>query len=439
MNILFDIDNMKKIILLLSAAMVIAACSSNQNEFGRIDQFDNSLPAPQPISEVVRVKQISGGAIIWVKIPDDQNIKGVVATYERGGKTIDTKISRYVDSLEVVGYSDTQTHKVKICTFNADEVRSTAVEVEVNPTAPAIETVKPVILSAAGGVKIRITGNNDKESLAVCLLRDADLTDADKPVGQVKWVEVTTLFTSSDNIVLTRRGIEPQKAIFGVYIRDRWGNLSDTLKTVLTPAVEIKIPKTGFKYANPGDDNCFSMSDESSIYPMTGLWDNSGASDKYHFLAIGQCPIPCWLTIDMGVVAQLSRIATLPRIGYNIWRDAHPRQFEFWGSMNPTGKSGSNEHGFDNSWFCLGKFEQFKPSGYNSDGSVGTITQEDVTYFNNGNDFELNADKYPHAFDQLRYLRIVFVNTFATYELTNATEAGGIQFGEITPYGEVVK
>ena len=439
MNILFDIDNMKKIILLLSAAMVIAACSSNQNEFGRIDQFDNSLPAPQPISEVVRVKQISGGAIIWVKIPDDQNIKGVVATYERGGKTIDTKISRYVDSLEVVGYSDTQTHKVKICTFNADEVRSTAVEVEVNPTAPAIETVKPVILSAAGGVKIRITGNNDKESLAVCLLRDADLADIDKPVGQVKWVEVTTLFTSSDNIVLTRRGLEPQKAIFGVYIRDRWGNLSDTLKTVLTPAVEIKIPKTGFKYANPGDDNCFSMSDESSIYPMTGLWDNSGASDKYHFLAIGQCPIPCWLTIDMGVVAQLSRIATLPRIGYNIWRDAHPRQFEFWGSMNPTGKSGSNEHGFDNSWFCLGKFEQFKPSGYNSDGSVGTITQEDVTYFNNGNDFELNADKYPHAFDQLRYLRIVFVNTFATYELTNATEAGGIQFGEITPYGEVVK
>lgn len=430
---------MKKIILLLGTVLVIAACSSNQNEFGRIDQFDSNLPAPQPVSEIVKVKPISGGSIIWVKIPDDQNIKGVVATYERNGKTIDTKISRYVDSLEIVGYADTKTHKVKICTFNADEVRSTSIDVDINPTAPAIETVTPVILSAAGGVKIKIAGNYDKENLAVCLLRDADLTDVDKPVNQIKWVEVTTLFTESNNITLTRRGIEANEAIFGVYIRDRWGNMSDTLKTVLTPGVEIKIPKTDFKYADPGDDNCFSMSEENSTYPVVGLWDDSGYSGTYHFLAIGKCPIPCWLTIDLGLTAQLSRIATLPRIGYNIWKDAHPRDFEFWGSMKPTGKSGNNEHGFDDSWFCLGKFTQYKPSGYNADGTVGTITTEDVTYFNNGNDFELNSDKYPHAFDQLRYLRIVFLNTFTTFELTNATEASGIQFGEITPYGEVVK
>ncbi|MCI1639660.1 MAG: DUF4959 domain-containing protein [Bacteroidales bacterium] len=431
--------NKKNIIALFSAALVLASCSSNTNKFGRIDQFDENLPVPEPVSEIVKVKPIGGGAVIWVKIPDDQNIKGVVATYERNGKTIDAKISRYVDSLSIVGYADTLSHHVKICTFNADEVRSSAVDMDFNPKSPVIRTVKPTVAAAAGGVKINITGNSDKENLAVCLLRDTDLDDFDKSVKDIKWVEVTTLFTASDNVTLTRRGLEAQKAIFGVYIRDRWGNFSDTLKVLLTPGVEIQIPKTGFKYYDPGDDNCFSMSEENSTYPVSGLWDGSGNSSSPHFLAIGKCPVPCWLTIDMGLVAQLSRIATLPRINYNIWRDAHPRDFEFWGSMNPTGKTGSNEHGFDDSWFCLGKFTQYKPSGYEEDGSVGTITNEDITYFNGGNDFELNSDDYPHAFDQLRYLRIVFLDTFSTFELSNATEAAGIQFGEVTPYGEVVK
>ena len=39
-----------------------------------------------------------------------------------------------------------------------------------------------------------------------------------------------------------------------------------------------------------------------------------------------------------------------------------------------------NEHGFDHTWFCLGRFEQAKPSGYEPDGSVGTVTQDDVQY-----------------------------------------------------------
>ena len=429
---------MKKILIIASALVLMASCSSNENGFGRIDQKDNSLPAPQPV-EVTKVKPISGGAVIWVKIPDDKNIKGVVAVYERNGQEVNSKISRYVDSLKVEGFSDTQEHEVRIYSFNVNENRSEPVIEKIVPEAPAIETVTPSIVASAGGVKIKIVGNSDKSDLAVCLLRDADLTDKDKPVKDIKWVEVTTLFTASDNIILTRRNIEPVEAIFGVYVRDRWGNISDTVKTVLTPLVEIPIPKKGFKHADPGDDNCFSLSEESSIYPVTGLWDGSGTSAKYCFLAIGQCPIPCWITIDLGSVVELSRIATLPRIGYNIWKDAHPRDFEFWGSMNPSGKAGKGEHGFDNTWFCLGKFRQVKPSGYNEDGTVGTVTQEDASYFNAGNDFELNDADYPHAYDQFRYLRIVFVDTFATFEMPDATEATGVQFGEITPWGRVIQ
>lgn len=428
---------MRLIIISAGVFLLIVSCNTGENAFGRIDPLDSSLPVPQKI-EVVKVQNISGGAKMKVKIPDDKNIKGVVATYIRKGEEVKARVSRYVDSLKVEGYADTDEHIVKVASFNANGVESEPVDVVIRPMPSAVKLVKPEIMASAGGVKIRISGNSMKSALAVCILRDGDVANAEKPLKDIRWVEVTTLFTQS-NSTLTRRGIEPSPAIFGVYLRDRWGNISDTVKAVLTPLNEIAIPKAGFSYFNPGDDNCFSLSDENPSYPVKGLWDNSGHSSSPHFLAIEKCPVPCWLTIDLGKTVEISRIATLPRQFYNVWKDKHPRDFEFWGSMKPSGKPGIGEHGFDDSWFCLGKFTQYKPSGYNEDGTVGKLTTEDYEYFNKGNDFELDSDKFPHAFDQLRYLRIVFVNTFTTFELPDATEAAGIQLGEITLYGQIVK
>lgn len=420
--------------------MLFVRCGEENH--GRIDQLDGSIPAPQPV-QVTKVQSISGGAVIWVKIPDDKNIKGVVATYKRGGEEVNAKISRYIDSLRVEGYADTEEHSVEVCSFNVNEDKSEPVTVKFNPETPAIQTVNPTMIATAGGVKVRITGNESKSDLAVCLLRDEDLGNAEKPVDQIKWKEVTTMFTASNDITLTRRGIEATDAIFGVYIRDRWGNISDTVKAVLTPLPEVEIPKSGFSYSGSAtyskDDNVFSMESERTTYPVKGLWDGSGHSSSPHFLAVDKVPSPyCWLTIDLGCVVELSRIATLPRIGYpQLFGDAHPRNFEFWGSMNPTGEKGDGEHEFDDTWFCLGKFVQNKPSGYEADGSVGTITQEDVEAFNAGNDFELNSDEYPHAYDHFRYFRMVFTS-FAAWEMPDM-ETSALQFGEITLYGRVVE
>ena len=429
-------NSMKKIYMLMAVSLLAAACISESNEFGRVDQIDETVPVPAPVS-IREVRSISGGAIIWVDIPDDNNLKGVIATYERNGVSVDAKISRYVDSLKVEGFADTAPHTVKVASFNVNEIQSAPVEVVINPLEPAIQTVTPTVRESFGGVKIFIEGNESRSDLAVCLLRDADVSHFDLPVKDIKWVEVTTLFTSSNEINLTRRNLEPAEAIYGVYVRDRWGNVSDTTKWKLTPLEEVKLPLSKFKYYNPGDDN--SSSTNPSYYPISGLWDNSGASSTGHFYASNATdPMPQWLTIDLGVRAMISRIATLPRIGYNVWTGAHPRDFEFWGSMNPTGDVvDGNEHGFDDSWFLLGRFTQFKPSGYEPDGLVGTWNQEDVQYFNAGNDFELNPEECPDAYNELRYLRVVFVNTFATYEL--GAKVGQVQFGEVNPYGQILE
>ncbi len=423
---------MKKSILFISVSVLIGLASCADENFGRIDQRPN-VGIPSPV-EILNVTPTCGGAVIKVGIPDDDLIKGVVARYERNGVEVKAKISRYVDTLVVEGFCDTEPHTVRVASFNVNEELSTDRLVQVIPLTPVIQTVKTRIFESFGGVKINVTGNEAKSDLAVCLLRCADLADSLKPVKDIRWVEVTTLFTESNDINLVRRGIEPEKAIFGAYVRDHWGNISDTIKTVLTPILEEKINKSYFRDAALADDNHFGM----SLYPISGLWDDSGLSESPHFFASDVTkgdPMPGWVTINLGQVVQISRIQTLPRIAYPpLYGGGHPREFEFWGSMNPSGQPGDNEHGFDDSWFCLGKFEQVKPSGYNSDGSVGTITVEDNTYFNSGNDFELNPDEFPHCYDDLRYLRLVFVSTFSTYEL--GASVGQVQFGEVTPYGQ---
>ena len=71
---------MKKVILLsttlIASLLLVSGCAEDNH--GRIDQLDKDLPAPQPV-EVTGVKPTSGGAVLWVRSPDDKNIKGVVA------------------------------------------------------------------------------------------------------------------------------------------------------------------------------------------------------------------------------------------------------------------------------------------------------------------------------------------------------------------------
>lgn len=429
---------MKKTTFLIIAAIAVMSCDNRLDGFQRLIPTDDSIPVPSELT-IKSVTGIAGGAVIKFDYPDDDNVRGAIAVYERNGETVNAKVSRFVDSLVVEGFADTEVHQVSVATFNVNEVRSKVAVVDVTPLQPAIKTVRPTVTPTFGGVKILVEGNESKSSLAVCLLRDADLSDESKPVKDRKWIEVTTLFTASNNIRLTRRNLDPVEALFAVYFRDHWGNVSDTTCVKLTPVEENKIDHSNFADANLPDDNCKTAN--ATNYPVKALWDDSGASVAGHFFASDEAPRPCWLTIKLGLTAQLSRVHTLPRIDYNIWSNAHPRDFEFWGwgeVEDPTGaENPENPHKFQTGWKLLGTFTQYKPSGYDEYGYVGTYTAEDREYFNAGNDFEFDASVWPEANDPVRYLRVVFVDNFQTY----GSEANkmAVQIGEITPYGKVVE
>ena len=447
---------LRNIILWAGAVIMAASCADDLGS--RVDQHANvGIPAPVTVKSV---RNIAGGAVIKVTIPDDPNLKGVVAEYERSGKTVNAKISRYVDSLTVEGYADTKTHKVTLYSFNVNEEKSSGVDVDITPLTPAILEAEFSVIESFGGVKVHIQNNKSKSDLAICILRDEDLSDLGKPLSKMKWVEVTTLFTASEDIFLSRRGIEPKEAIFGVYLRDHWGNISDTTTAVLTPIVESKLDTVKvngalyykFKNANIDDDNCRTLN--ASNYPVEALWDGSGLSSIPHFFVSEESgPSPAWLTIDLGNTARISRITTLPRIGYVIFGGGAVRDYEFWGSPGekqtdgslgkPSGKemdkTEDNPYGFDTDvWFPMGCFTQAKPSGYLSNGLPGDITSEDGQAFNAGNDFELDPVQYPRCNDPIRYLRVVFVNTFTTFEYGHNTKVTQVQTGEVTPFGQPI-
>ncbi len=431
---------MKKIIFLGCQLVVMLLIMFSCKDGNRIDQIVG-LPLPQQVT-ITEVKSIPGGAVIKVKIPDDQYLKGVMASYVRNGEVVNTRISRYLDSLVIEGYADTEQHEVKITTFNAEDKESKAQSVNITPLTADIQTVNFSMRETFGGIKIHVMNNVNRADLAIVILADKDMNDLNLPDDQKKWVEITTLFTATKDIELSRRGLDPEQTIFGVYLRDHWGNRSPIKTAVLTPLEEKPLDKNKFKYKNPGDDNVINTN-TSRYYGIDHLWDGSGSSafsgNKYWFFASDDGPLPSWLTIDLGVNARLSRIAVLPRQEYFPYQQGAVREIEFWGSLNPTGvlkPANTDKHGFDDTWVCLGKFRQPKPSGYLPNGSVGVVTSEDWTYYNEKTEYEMdNSGDYPHAWDQIRYLRIVCVNTFATWE-TGLTH-GAWQLGEITPYGQI--
>ena len=431
---------MKKIIFLSCWLVILQFMLHSCNDGNRIDQVVG-LPTPQQVT-ITEVKSIPGGAVIKVKIPDDQYLKGVMASYVRNGSVVNTRISRYLDSLVIEGYADTEQHEVKITSFNAEDKESKAQSVNITPLVPDIQTVDFSMRETFGGIKIHVKNNVNRADMAVVILADKDMNDLNLPDDQKKWVEITTLFTATKDIELSRRGLSPEQTIFGVYLRDHWGNRSPLKTIVLTPLEEKTLDKGKFRYKNPGDDNVVTTNN-SQYYPIDRLWDGSGSSafsgNKYWFFASDDGPLPSWLTIDLGVKARLSRIAVLPRQAYFPYQQGSIREIEFWGSLNPTGAlvpANTDKHGFDDTWVCLGKFQQPKPSGYLPNGSVGVVPSEDWTYYNEKTEYEMdNSGAYPHAWDQIRYLRIVCVSTFATWDI--GLTHGGWQLGEITPYGQI--
>jgi hypothetical protein len=408
---------MKKIIFIVNIFLMVAfgyGCQEKESYY-----LDDS-PAPAPVT-VREVENTYGGAIIRYTIPNDKNLLGVKAVYERNGETVETKASLYSDSLIVEGYGDTKNHNVTLYSTGRNEKLSTPVPVQVNPLTPVVHSVQVQMATAFGGVSFAFD-NPSKASLAFELLT-IDSTGL--------WKPLQTFYAGAASGRFSYRGLDNTEQTFGVYVRDRWLNKSDTLIATLTPWEEIEIPKDKFTNAKLPTDS-WSPAEGLAAYNLEWVWDGKLSPSGWGnvFASTGSSPIPQHFTISVGHKISLSRLKIYCRDQYDQYNGNFPRIFEVWGSDNPPA-----DGSYDN-WHLLGRWEIFKPSGYGAGNAVGPISSEDKDYISKGGDYELEpSDEIPDPYQTITHIRFRTVATFGTY-LTAATTSISC-IAELTFFGQL--
>lgn len=395
---------MKYIIKSLAAIAILALCSCGK--MGRIDQpsGDDSIPSQVMIRSV---RSISGGAIITYDLPDDVNVRGVRAEYVRNGEKCHVQASVFVDSLTVIGYSDTEPHEVNLYSIGWNDKLSDPIPVSIIPKLGVIKRISFSMSACFGGIRLAFSGNEDHDPLALTIIQDENLDDDGKMPSEMSWTDLYTYHTEAEKATFTRFGLPSTEKIYGVYAKDKWMNCSDTVYVKLAPMEEHELPNLNWKlYYLPGDET-ETFQDK---YPFENLFDGSWA-DNAHTAAFAYGGPVKTLTIDMGYTASFSRMRFQPRATETKIAGYVPYHWQIWGSMNP-----NPDGSFDDSWYLLGDFIFNKPSGLGPDGSFGTTTDEDFDAYMNRNDYEFSqSDMAPDPQRSCRYFRIKMLDNVGSY------------------------
>ncbi|MGO3306471.1 MAG: DUF4959 domain-containing protein, partial [Sphingobacterium sp.] len=144
---------MKRLLCFLMLCLIFGC-----KEEGRVDFIDENAPAPKSV-EVVEVVNTLGGAIIRFKLPEDNNLLGVKAVYNRNGETVETKASLYVDTLSIEGFGNDLPQDIQLFSIGKNEKLSDPVSVQIKPLSPPVQTVQFDLEAGFGGVIVSIDSN----------------------------------------------------------------------------------------------------------------------------------------------------------------------------------------------------------------------------------------------------------------------------------------
>lgn len=382
------------------AVIFLGGCTEDE----RLVHLDDGHPAPAQITDIV-VEATPGGAVITYKLPNDQHLSYVKATYQiQPGIVRETKASRYYDTLRLEGFGNTATQEVKIFSVGKNEKASEPVVLNFTPlTPPVVSVFETIDLDATfGGVRVSFE-NESQANIAIVVMVDSS--------GLNTWAPLATFFTSSEQATYAARGLDDVEKKFALFVRDRWGNFSDTLFKTIKPLYEEFIPKNGFQLVRLPTDTW----QHTFNYNIERIWDGITNNSENVWIVSASHPVPQWFTVDLGLSATLSRMKVYQRANYP-YIAPMIKEFEIYGSNNP----GANG-GWEN-WELLGTFTSVKPSGL----PFGSTTTEDIQYaVINGEDFDFDGTMTV----PVRYIRFKTLGTWA--------EGGGVQTSEISFWGQV--
>ena len=400
---------MKALKLKYITVVALASLCACSEEVGYREPSGSS-EIPELVSNVT-VSNYAGKSTIHYELPNDPNLLYVKAVYSiTNGKQLESKSSYYVDSLVVEGFADQEDgapYEVTLYSVNRQDQESEPVTITVNPLQspiwPVLESID--VQNAFGGFKL--SASNESEQAVGILILEKNL------VGEWEVDNNLSVYSSNKEIASQVAGMDTIVHDYGIVVRDRWGNLTDTIFQEVLPIYETEISRAAFAhYPLPGD---VPMVSNGGI--VRALWDNRyGWPVCFTSLDASYSSQPAIVTIDMGLDAKVSKVWLRPfqEISGLFYDYCTPKYFELYGSVapNPSGE-------LDGTWTLLGTYELKKPS--NSPGKTETPADQEAARA--GFFFEVDLDA-----PRLRYLRIK--------NLQNWSGFGTLALDELRVYGD---
>ena len=385
---------MKKISVIITSIILLVSCNE---EFvhGPIGNPDNKVP--DPVNNVQVIENTPGGAILAYEFADNIDIQYVKAVYVNSqGKKSEVRGSAFVNTLKIEGLGDTIARVVQVYAVNKKENVSTPVEITINPlTPPVLKVFKSITYQPAfGGFAVQYE-NEDRGDISLNVLYKDTLT------SHMNYYQ--SIYTSLAEGVYNVRGLPAVNNQFGIYVRDRWGNNSDTTYFSLTPWPEKLLDKKMFK----------------SLY-LSGdvTWTGWGGQPQFAFddvlvitnYAHTDYPLefPHRYTLDLGVTAKISRFKFYQRPGEGVlYEHGNPKRYRVYArSTNPA--SGNPDEVMDG-WTLVMECNSFKPSGL----PPGQNSAEDIEFAAGGEEYE-----FPISLEPVRYIRFEFLESWSGMECT---------------------
>ncbi|MFD2903848.1 DUF5000 domain-containing lipoprotein [Sphingobacterium anhuiense] len=376
-------------------------------------QFAREGAKPDKLTNI-SFEEAAGGAIISYDMPDNVDLRYVQATYTLdNGRTMVAKSSVYDNHLKVEGFAKIGEYNIELKAVSVGEVQSDPIMIKIKTGKPQYQILAEsfesdsYFYSTFGGINLVYKN----ESAANIILRVFKF-GTNPTTNMTGWNTINDTYTKSKEGVIRVRGENPIAAKYGVIIRDQWGNISDTIVRTLTPLEEVELKGIkGYKgivaYSNENKNGEYILNysaQGNSADLEVALFDGLQTGSTYN---TGKqwwgrnAPIPLQFSLDLGKKVQLSRVKLWGRNDNAslLFQATHPKEFEVYASNNPA------TDGSWDSWTLVGSFTGTRPSGL----AFGVnATQEDQTYAQAGEDFEVAWDTQ----ESYRYFRVKVLCTW---------------------------
>ncbi|RDC57336.1 DUF4959 domain-containing protein [Pedobacter chinensis] len=390
------------VFLMLAIVLVATFFASCKKAENNQEAISNDMTKPGTVSNV-KVENINGAAKITYALPNSKNLLYVLARYAINDNRVrETKASYYTDTVLVDGFAREKEYEVTLYAVSRANVMSDPVVVKVHPKTPNYVLINSNLDITADFGGANFFGlNTNKSSLSLHLLVYNETTRS--------YDEQEPEYVSTDTIDVSIRNLTPTPHKVGVFTKDRFGNVSDTVFKTITPLFETMLDKSKFfTYRLPSDA------------PIGYGWE-------FRYFFDGNLGDPGWHTLSapktigtfgLGVSAKISRFVIWQRPS-DFYGYQNTRKFTIWGSTKdaPTDTTlpgNSAEGTVAGDWINLGNFVFPNPPSGLLPSQANAADKEFVA---KGVNFRM-----PRSAPAVKYIRYECTQTWGGLDYVNAME-----------------